>query len=226
MEKRSGGPPFWGRAFTLIELLIVVAIIAILAMIAVPNFLEAQARAKISRAKTDLRTMHIAVNAYNAYMVDWNDCLRDANDTDSAPDLKNRTWAMEHPGETPDMLFTVGQGYYTLRQWRPLSTPVAYVTFQPIQGAFSHNVPYGQDTREYPSASCTIVYWVILCGGVDRTNGDWYRGNNVVTNFPNGIAVPYDPTNGTVSRGDIWRGEAFASNTLFSQEYGSWPMSP
>ena len=50
--------------FTLIELLIVVAIIAILAAIAVPNFLEAQARSKIARAKADMRSLATAIEAY------------------------------------------------------------------------------------------------------------------------------------------------------------------
>lgn len=50
--------------FTLIELLIVVAIIAILAAIAVPNFLEAQVRAKASRARADLRTIATALESY------------------------------------------------------------------------------------------------------------------------------------------------------------------
>ena len=52
------------RAFTLIELLIVVAIIAILAAIAIPNFLEAQTRSKVSRARADMRTIVTALEAY------------------------------------------------------------------------------------------------------------------------------------------------------------------
>ncbi len=57
------------KAFTLIELLIVVAIIAILAAIAVPNFLEAQTRAKTSRAKNDMR---VYATALEAYYIDFN----------------------------------------------------------------------------------------------------------------------------------------------------------
>ncbi len=57
------------RGFTLIELLIVVAIIAILAAIAVPNFLEAQTRAKLSRSISEMRTV---ANAMAEYTVDNN----------------------------------------------------------------------------------------------------------------------------------------------------------
>ncbi len=56
--------------FTLIELLIVVAIIGILAAIAVPNFLNARTRAKVSRSMADQKTM---VNAILQYTMDCND---------------------------------------------------------------------------------------------------------------------------------------------------------
>ncbi len=52
------------KAFTLIELLIVVAIIGILAAIAVPNFLNAQTRAKIARVQNDLRSIQNATDMY------------------------------------------------------------------------------------------------------------------------------------------------------------------
>jgi general secretion pathway protein G len=66
------------RGFTLIELLIVIAIILILIAIALPNFLAAQARAKVARERSDTRTISIAIESlridYGFLLVDfWDD---------------------------------------------------------------------------------------------------------------------------------------------------------
>src|SRR3990172_3323355 len=55
--------------FTLIELLIVIAIILILIAIALPNFLEAQIRARVTKASGEIRSIGIALESY---YLDWN----------------------------------------------------------------------------------------------------------------------------------------------------------
>ena len=57
LNKRRGG-------FTLVEIMIVVAIIALLAAIAVPGFLRARKRSQASRILNDLRMIDSAVDQY------------------------------------------------------------------------------------------------------------------------------------------------------------------
>ena len=57
LNKNRGG-------FTLVEIMIVVAIIALLAAIAVPNFLRARKRSQATRIIEDLRMIDAAVDQY------------------------------------------------------------------------------------------------------------------------------------------------------------------
>jgi prepilin-type N-terminal cleavage/methylation domain-containing protein len=173
-------PRIPSHAFTLIELLIVVAIIAILAAIAVPNFLEAQTRSKVSRVHSDMRTLAVGIESYhvdsNTYPFAWGPGMWSLTTPvgylSSLP--KDPFIASERDAST---LFYTANGSYIMKVCGQNSTggitifeqanPASY----PYKGKFFHMWSWGPD-----------------------------RNNDGTYGF-----LAYDPTNGTVSRGDIIR---------------------
>ncbi|MFB3896428.1 MAG: type II secretion system protein [bacterium] len=180
--------------FTLIELLIVVAIIAILAAIAIPNFLAAQTRAKVSRVKSETRSVATAMEAYYV-------------DSNRYPPMGDYTWAN-----------TATEPAFHSRISAYLTTPVAYISSLPIDiflvvpaGGFTY--PYYNRYTYYnffqyiDSMGLSLQTrrqhagdWLIYSWGPDRS-GNWYApfiGED-------GVYTNYDPSNGTVSTGNIIR---------------------
>jgi prepilin-type N-terminal cleavage/methylation domain-containing protein len=203
-------------AFTLIELLIVVAIIALLATIAVPNFLEAQTRARVGRVVADMRTLAMMAEVYyvdNDYYPLYGHIYADGSLQYPATDNWNGT---------DDQMSFIGPC---------ITTPIAYITDFLDDPFASHFIVTGPAATaegnsyirklEYlnmdqhvanfgrmgiwPAFAPQLIpawgHWRMVGAGPDGDRGQDIKYNKV-----------YDPSNGTISDGDIVRSHRFAES--------------
>lgn len=164
------------RSLTLVELLVVVAIIGLLASIAIPNFLLAQIRARVARVKADLRVLG---NTLEQYRVDY-------------------------PGYPESIFAQVDENKVRLGIFASLptlTTPVSYLTALPQDPFLGGNYQYFSVKIDPGGQSPFQQHygdWVLFSIGPDR---------DINFNPFAGGLVEYDPTNGTVSKGDIIRSQ-------------------
>ena len=207
------------KAFTLIELLIVVAIIAILAAIAVPNFLEAQVRSKVTRMKSDMRSAAVAIETYR---VDHNKYPFDGSNGQPSPGplAPYNYWFLPFHLSTPISYISSSQVVDVFR--KPGGTTAHWqwtdVRYRNIGSSWGTEFKRTTPSTWLSAMTQDFGGWVMTSVGPDFQYGP--SGSSSTTVFPGPAPTswltgsgypdhtqPYDPTNGTVSYGDIHRSQ-------------------
>lgn len=197
------------RAFTLVELAIVIAAVLLLAAIIIPNFEAGQRRTQLSRGKAELRTAAVAIEAYAA---DWGGTYPYDGYFQFGPPTGYNYWYLPYTISTPAAYLKT---HRIVDPYRAASSSTSIdqfldirytnvdstwgLAFNGLSGKTSASVYYGMTSTE-------LGHYRLLSVGPDGlfnpAAGDGYWQG--ITAYPS-WGMPYDPTNGVLSRGDILR---------------------
>ncbi len=154
------------RAFTLVELLAVMAIISILAALLLPAISRARYEARVVQCKSNLRQIYLALTTYSTYFGGWMPVDGDTHDTDNLPWRVNGDVGTSElwDGITvyEDTLGTQkhlrGLGLLTMLENKFIGDPM--VLFCPDQGGLDVNdeISILRDERGNVRGYCSYVY--------------------------------------------------------------------
>lgn len=166
-----------GKGFTLVELMVVVAIIGLLAALAIPNFIRFQARSKQSEAKTSLKAIFQGEKSYYA---EYDRYTTLAGDVAFAPERGNRyNYDLGTTSLTPQTAATWGCPVIQLRQ-------AATVTFS---GGGAGECGIQSDVFRYSTASIPSVF----TGRSPATYQQSIIGNGAMAADSVGVNIPSCP---------------------------------
>jgi prepilin-type N-terminal cleavage/methylation domain-containing protein len=220
--------------FTLIELLIVVAIIAILAAIAVPNFLEAQVRSKVSRVAADMRSMTTALASYyvdnNSYplSVVLLTSMTQVRNSLITPTVATTAANVDIPGPKPLSLTNCQRPTFAIaglvgggNEFFTLTTPISYITsyfVDPFSNGGRESFTYLPDGPGFILAS----YGPDADEGTNFTAGGGSLGSLVRTlrvQFLTPATTPFNGRAVATSRGVIRTGQdSTGSNEAYTYD--------
>lgn len=216
------------RGFSLVELLVVVAVLILLATIAIPNFVEAQLKAQRAKTVADLAELSKGIEAY---FIDY----REYPATDHSLASAGGRGANRSVTDARDPFLLLPTFRHRADPSDPLAqltTPVAYIPAYPADpfstarsATFSYSVPDESVLGESITQRGWIAWSVGASGdvpiggnvyaglvelsnvgvaGATRVHSDVYNPRTYVPS-PALIAASYDPTNGSRSPGIIYR---------------------